>query len=126
MTKQSDLQSLFDRSLAHIRQQGKPSVNADGSSCAYRFGELQCAAGPFITSYHEDMEGETWLGVCDRFPEQVEQLAFENRGIMRSMQTCHDSAVIETDDSEFEGFMPIYERNMRELAEVTGLEYKAA
>lgn len=127
MSRQSDLQSLFDRSLAHIRQQGVPSVDLDGESCVYRGSSGRaCAAAPFIVNYNTAMEGETWIGVCQAFKREVESLAWENQSFVRRLQMCHDSAVIDSTFDDFESFMPTYEANMKQAAAEYELEYKAA
>jgi len=66
MTNQELRQDLFNRSLAHLRQQGKPAVftvdTRDPINCWYRSPEgCSCAVGGMIKDefYSAEYEGET-------------------------------------------------------------------
>lgn len=57
MTRQEARQIVFDRALAHLRQQGRKSIDTYG--CAYRGRDgRMCAIGPEIVNYDPELEGK--------------------------------------------------------------------
>lgn len=94
------IQSLFDRSVNHILDQGKASVYRMGgvARCCYRSPDnLKCAAGIFIKDYDLRMEGKSWPWVCRNFPERIEPDAAHWLGFVDQLQICHDQAAVDKD-----------------------------
>ncbi len=95
------LQEIFDTSVNHLRKQGRKSVLPadDGYSpvaCRYRLPLddgtcLMCAAGPFITDYVPEMEGNGWHFITERYPENiVPALSERANGLIQRLQNVHD------------------------------------
>lgn len=121
MSKQSDKQYLFDKSLAHIRKQGGPSIDADSKTCMYRNGTLKCAAGPFIKTYSAKMERKDWTTLVDiGFRSELDARAFKHASFVGDLQRCHDEAAFWCDGDLF---MSKYEDAMRNLAACDWLVY---
>ena len=101
---------IFDASVKHILEQGKPSVSSNGS-CAYRTEcGLQCGASIFISDdeYSEGCEGlpasflpEECDVLSDVKPKQI--LAIE------AAQSCHDTALTPRGD-----FITNYKQKIKE------------
>lgn len=120
MTKQE----LLNTSVAHVLAQGSPSVN--GTGCMYRSPDgKQCAAGPFIVSYDEDMENKNWEHISEIFGDSLNPDAVKEADFVRELQFAHDNAAVEVkytapykcenivrDDASF---LEVYKLNIREL-----------
>lgn len=91
---QEILQQLLNRSLAHVRQQGKPSIKDDRLTCLYRSPDgCGCAAAPFITNYSPEMENKTWMQVASMWLNNVEPAAAEHAVFVNNvLQVAHDDA----------------------------------
>ena len=90
-----ELQSLLNRSAAHVRRQGRASVDAASDNlCRYRNDNGdQCAAGIFITAYDGAMEGKTWRNVVTGgFASRLEPQAVKHSGFVAVLQAAHDNA----------------------------------
>lgn len=135
MTKQEELQYLFDKSLNHIRQQGCPSVDEE-RGCVYRGpGGIGCAAAPFINKYHPAMDkgfyapnediDTIWPAIADRFPTDVDPIALKYSSFVRELQLCHDDPAHNyRKGTTKELFMVLFEKNMKEVAKTYGLKYE--
>lgn len=124
MTEQEELQYLFDTSLNHIRKQGKPSIF--GGPCEYRGPDgLQCAAGPFILEYHEDMEGTTFSELIDvegYDADRFNAIAVKHREFVDTLQFAHDNPTKYYRDG-YGLFMEKYEDSMYSIAKMHKLQY---
>lgn len=130
-------QRLFDRALAHIREQGEASVGRDPTSqygvwiCIYRnfCRGTGCAAAPFITDYSPAMENKTFERLARDFTKSLDPEAAEYAGFVGALQSAHDSAALVEDDNgrrkpvEASVFMLKYEENMEGVAANYGLSY---
>lgn len=102
MDDKQELQDLLNRSVAHVRQQGKPSMrnakSLDDAGCMYRSPDgLSCAAAPFIIIYDAGMDdGEEAGGWSNFFTnswrDHLEPLAVKHQSFVRRLQKCHDDA----------------------------------
>ncbi len=104
-------QAVFDKVVAHLRQQGERSLD-DAGDCAYRgCAGMMCAAGCLIpdADYTPEMENKTvpHLGY-------FQGLAPEVRTLVTRLQRIHDGEYPECWEGEF-----------RALAEVEMLVYTA-
>lgn len=118
MSKKQELQDLFNRSVKHIRKQGKPSVTRLGTSCLYRAPDGRgCAAAPFITAYDRRMEGTLFAGLTRTFPKNLDPAAVKYAGFVRELQGCHDRPSAEPHDI----FLRRFERAVDILADLNGL-----
>lgn len=120
MNEKEAMQSMFDTALAHIRKQGKPSMN--GYSCAYKADDgSSCAFAPFITTYHPEMEGKTSLDLLMKFPDSLNPICQDvPENFLDSIQECHDYP---SDDYESGNFLSEYESHMSYLADEYELDY---
>ena len=108
------LQSLLNRSVAHVRKQGKPSGNPEHGSfrCLYRAVDgSSCAAAPFITAYDTDMEEMGWGRLASNFPDRVEPAAREHAEFVEVLQSAHDSAARISCECDTD-FLNVYERQL--------------
>lgn len=140
----SEIQDLFDESLAHIRRQGRPSVGpntdenrtSDSYICRYRGdGDMGCAAAPFILNYRKGMEGNGWCSVVDNYAASEGSLdprAVIEQDFVRELQAAHDRSGLDykpdgepivTEPGEF---MRKYEYSMKGLAAKYELTYTEA
>lgn len=116
-------QELFDRALAHIRQQGGPSSTAS-RKCLYRLDGRMCAAGIFIQEYEPGMEGRDWNLLVTHYPDlwRLDPVAVKNRFFVFRLQEEHDqSARRANSDKEF---LLEFERRMHALARLNNLTYR--
>ena len=120
MNEKEAMQSMFDTALAHIRKQGKPSI--DGFSCVYKSDDgSSCAFAPFITSYHPEMEGKTCISLLDDFPASLNPICHDVPGkFLDTLQICHD---VPSDEYESGNFLSQYESHMSNLADEYELDY---
>jgi len=120
MNEKEAMQSMFDTALAHIRKQGKPSI--DGFSCAYKSDDgSSCAFAPFITSYHPEMEGRPASGLLEEFPASLNPICQDvPEDFLDSIQECHDYPA---DEYESGNFLSEYESHMSNLADECELDY---
>jgi hypothetical protein len=125
-------QFLYNVSLAHIRQQGAPSIIRKGlwslTVCQYRSSDgRQCAAGPFIRVYDPKMEGEAFSIIAGRTPAAVDNIAAQHANFVGFLQAAHDQSAAtilnRTDAGANPTFMAVYERRMDHLAGKFGLHY---
>jgi hypothetical protein len=119
-------QEIFDKVVAHLKQQRRPSIKMPddgGSGCAYRGdGGTKCAFGIFISdeAYDPNMEGcssdeffialdtGTYpfqgkthpLDLSDTMRAEMKPLK-EHRKLLRALQLVHDNAAWSPMDSEF-------------------------
>ena len=105
-------QEVFDKVVAHARQQGGKAVNEDGRVCMYRDGlGNKCFAGIFIPDedYKPGMEGNPIRSLVidyNLFSQVDTNLLFE-------LQTIHDYTTATG-----------WETRFKKLAEKRGLVYK--
>ena len=130
------LQKLFDKSLQHIRKQGKPSYSTEERLCRYNQDGLGCGAAPFILKYEKSMEGKRWIDLVphEDYKVLLDPLAVEYSGFVSQLQNAHDGAAVNYLSGEvtfgtptyLELFMDKYETEMKDLAQRYGLEYTKA
>lgn len=115
-------QEIFDKVTAHLRKQGKASVDIDGS-CAYRGeGGTSCAVGCLIPDemYDEMMEGGAVHAEEPKYPElykAIDVLGLRgNVGLLTSLQRAHDETLQHVG-------MPSWENYMANIARSRGLTY---
>ena len=120
MNEKEAMQSMFDTALAHIRKQGKPSI--DGFSCVYKSDDgSSCAFAPFITSYHPEMEGKVSSCLLEEFPASLNPICQDvPKYFLNYIQECHDCP---SDEYESGNFLSEYESHMRNLATKYNLDY---
>lgn len=109
---QEILQQLLNRSVAHIRKQGKPSLADDGRLCLYRNPDGRgCGAAPFITQYDPKMEKTYWWKVTRNWSAALDRDAVEHADFVEDvLQNSHDEAASRAkDDSDF---LKEYEREV--------------
>ena len=85
-------QEFFDKTLAHLRQQGVRS--AQGARCLYRGPDgTKCAIGFHIPDelYESEMEGKGVGYLITHFPEVQPLFNGVNRYLLSEMQTLHDT-----------------------------------
>ena len=105
-------QEVFDKVVAHARQQGCKSIDEEGRLCLYRDGlGNKCFAGIFIPDeiYNPKMEG------CP-IPQLVEDynlFSEVDTDLLYSLQTIHDYTTATG-----------WETRFKKLAEKRGLVYK--
>lgn len=120
-TQQEDRQYVFDVALAHIREQGGPSITEDHGdvNCAYKSPEgKSCAFAPFIKEYGGELEGTLAKDLVVGSPERIDDRAVAaGSDFCRGIQRCHDYPSMSTT------FLADYERDMSELASEYGLSY---
>lgn len=126
MSEKDELQTLFDKSVAHIRAQGGPAVDSDG--CQYLTAQgLKCAAGIFINEYEDGMENNPWSDVAHEFRGSVDPLAFRHMCFVNLLQSAHDRAALNEDGiaGDYAGhtFLNRYELRVKSLAYNNGLKY---
>lgn len=131
-------QEIFDTVLAHLRKQGKASLNARGK-CAYRGeGGTACAVGCLITDELYDPRIENWgvgsilnlrtngVGIdeTEAYREAyrealsriVSHLGQENEALLADLQCAHDNQLAKLG-------LPYWERAMERIAGSHGLVY---
>jgi hypothetical protein len=126
----NELQDLLNRSVAHVRSQGQPSVKYEnpnhGQTCMYKSPKGHgCAAAPFITAYEPGMDdgdnAGAWLkSFTDYWAAHLDPLAVKHREFVRELQECHDNA-----SKMRSTFIQDYEERIRELAARFGLTVPA-
>lgn len=124
MMTQEILQSLFDRSVNHVLDQGKPSAIVEGfnrATCLYHHPEgLKCAAAIFINNYDPAMEGGTWTKLCQDFSGSLDPDSVDHPIFVTRLQYAHDEAARDaTMTSTDSSFLPRYARRVRQV----GVEY---
>ena len=127
-------QKIFDSVLAHLRKQGKASLNAKGK-CAYRGeGGTACAVGCLIPDELYDPRIENWTvesilglrangaGACENeaYREVLARIAGhlgqENEYLLAALQEAHDHMLAKSG-------LPAWERAMERVAGYFGLVY---
>lgn len=81
-------QTAFDTIIRHLRKQGRPAVNEEGT-CMYRTHiGLSCAVGCLIpdSEYAPEFEEQTIDGIFDDIPS----LSGVSRPLLAQMQEWHD------------------------------------
>ena len=85
-------QEFFDRTLAHLKQQGVRS--AEGAKCLYRGPyRTKCAIGFHIPDelYKPEMEGRSVGNILARHPELKPLFEGVSDGLMVEFQGLHDN-----------------------------------
>ena len=85
-------QEFFDKTLAHLKQQGVPSARSDG--CLYRGPNgTKCAIGFHIPDelYKSEMEGKGVGNLLDHYPELRPLFKGVSDGLMEEFQGLHDN-----------------------------------
>ena len=85
-------QEFFDRTLAHLKQQGVRS--AEGAKCLYRGPyRTKCANGFHIPDelYKPEMEGRGVGNLLDRYPELKPLFEGVSHELMIELQGLHDN-----------------------------------
>lgn len=115
-------QALFDAALAHIRQQGQPSFDAEEATCAYRMPDGRgCAFAPAIADYNVALEGRRANYLLRDNPARIKPEFREvDKDFANAVQSAHDDAVLMHPDDEF---MERFEGYMRSLAALYRLTY---
>lgn len=117
-------QKIFDRVLAHIRKQGEASER--GNSCKYLIEEnnkvLRCAAGIFITTHLDAMEGKSFPRICEAYPNNVEALTGDQIELIADMQHAHDNAAARVSNKSF---LREFEEGAEDIAGLHDLKYIA-
>ena len=124
-------QEIFDKGLAHIRQQGEPSL--EGQSCRYlAVSGNSCVVGglilPELRSAEFDDSSNTSVRSLIRdlkFNEALRQSGIDTGrpgviDLLDAMQLCHDGASDRLD------FISTFERYMKQNAGMVGLTYTPA
>ena len=97
MTDSEELQELLEISYGHVIKQGEPSYDALKRECRYKFGDLGCAAAPFIKEYIPDMENIGWTLLAEEYPVRLNPLAVKHAEFVSGvLQRAHDRAAIHT------------------------------
>lgn len=127
MNDKQEMQELLNRSVQHVRKQGKPSVKFDnplaGAACLYRSAQgLGCGAAPFINVYSVDMDDGEDAGAwsttfTEHWRDSLDPLAVKHRGFVRHLQECHDDA-----SHNRANFLAEYEAFIQRLASANGLD----
>lgn len=120
MTEQEEKQYLFDKSLNHIKAQGKPSALPSGA-CQYKEGDCGCAAAPFITEYKPEMEGHGFIGLIRHYKDCLNPMAVKHCSFVSDLQSAHDRSVGYPINNE--GFMKDYLYNMKRIAKNENLTF---
>lgn len=112
----NNTQEAFNRAVAGVIKQGRPSVDAAGR-CLYRGPDgLRCAVGWLIPDelYEPEMEGvnTNWLRVM--WPRAMS--ACDNRFLVRELQEAHDWASMRGD------FLREFKKQCRGVAARYGLD----
>lgn len=112
-------QRLFNEALAHIRKQGKPSID-DDNACLYRSPEgLGCAFAPAIKHYDPDMEDSTANHLLENHKEDLYDWVHDvDTNFALDLQNAHDC------NSKAPNFMVEFENSMGYLVDKWGLEYE--
>jgi len=117
-------QIVFDKVLAAIRAQGRPSVN--GGICSYRGCDGdKCPIGHLIPdeSYKPEFEGKSLMDLGGTISKAgVYCIANVHRDIvfLSCLQRCHDTC-----DKLCDGqFMAFYENKMQAVATLYKLDYR--
>lgn len=103
-------QSVFDKALFGIRQQG--GFAKSGGICRYRMSNLACAIGWLLPDdrYRKDLEG---MSVEQLMGETLEELEGVDVNLLCDMQVAHDEAAS----------LEEWETRMQYIAESFGLTY---
>jgi hypothetical protein len=98
---QEVLQQLLNRSVAHIRQQGKPSMEDD--SCLYRSPDGRgCAAAPFIKNYDPEMEHDDWSALAVHWADALDpEAVLHEKFVTDVLQESHDNAARARANTDF-------------------------
>lgn len=84
---QATAQEVFDQVATHLMSQGEKSERDSALGCAYREGNLKCAAGCLISDaeYQPGFEGKDWGYLVESgcVPAIYKDL-------ISDLQTCHD------------------------------------
>lgn len=104
-------QEVFDKVVAHLRQQGKKSKAATLDQCAYRgVGGLKCAVGCLIgdDEYSSHMEGtltHLYRLVAHEMSERYQALhqrLFGHYDLLYQLQQIHDMYDVEQWETQFQ------------------------
>lgn len=110
-------QEVYDKMVAHLRKQGKRSVDAD-YNCMYRSPEgLQCAVGCLIEpeEYNEVFENRSFDFIFDRCPSFATRIGRMNSNIMGAIQILHDDTDVDVKH---------WEKHFQDIAKLYKLIYK--
>ena len=105
-------QEVFDKVVAHARQQGCKAVNEDGRVCMYRDGlGNKCFAGIFIPDedYKPEMEGNT----IRRLVMDYNLFSGVDTNLLYDLQGLHDNC-----------HPGVWETKFKDFADTRGLVYK--
>lgn len=130
MTDQEELQYLFDKSLAHIRKQGKPSIDDDGDCLYFGPNGCGCAARPFIVHPNSDFdydgfEDADWESLAGHsflldMDLGLDPKAVRHSNFVLALQRAHDNVAKDPGS-----FLHLYERQMARVAADHDLKYEA-
>lgn len=112
-------QQVYDRVAAHLRVQGRQSLDANGC-CAYRGeGGLRCAIGIFIddANYNAEMEGKA---VESLFHLLLPEVASTGPTFLCDIQMLHDVGVRMVDGTFY---APDLEHSLQEMCAKWALIY---
>lgn len=101
-------QQVFDQVKNHLLKQNARSEN-ESVGCAYKQGDLKCAAGCLISDneYKSDYEGLSWEWLV-----VLHNISSNHKNLIRELQLIHDKEDVEG-----------WEDSLRHLAEMFDLEW---
>jgi hypothetical protein len=121
--------AVFDAALKHVREQRCQSItmvydaeiDEEKPSCRYRGPNgTQCAFAPAIKDYLPEMENMPADLLLNKYYECLHDWAKNcNSTVAVRIQRAHDNWF----DGEGVPFMEYFERNMKKVAEIFGLDY---
>lgn len=113
-------QEIFDKVLAHCRQQGVSATN-DAGDCMYRGRNgTKCAVGCLIPDNVYVPSMETFLTFSD-VVALIPGVTVDQSQLLRHLQSAHDMGMPSVHGESLDG----YEGEMRGVADRFGLNYGA-
>ena len=118
-TQREATQRVFGEALAHIREQGEPSINA-GSVCMYKHPDgLGCAFSPAIMNYTPRMEFKKASSLLRYRSDHLHEWARDAHPIACDyIQRAHDG------NKDYHDFLDKFEESMKNVAELWKLNYE--
>jgi hypothetical protein len=88
-------QEVFDTVATHLLKQNARAILSDvpEAMCAYKAGDLECAAGCLIPGnlYDPEMETNCIHHVFAKWPEVADEICYENLHLVERLQYLHDN-----------------------------------
>jgi hypothetical protein len=99
-------QEIFDKVVAHLREQKVPAFDQARDMCLYRMPDgKKCAVGCLLIDeeYSTQMEEGYPVGqLLDKWPSVAERLGRENRFLLRDLQKIHDDQLSQDWERQWE------------------------